>query len=202
MKEKIVIAGATGFIGRWIIETFANEYDIIALTRKIIKPSLNSTVEWRNVDLYSISNTEKALEGADYAIYLVHSMQPSTRLNQSSFEDTDLLLADNFSRAAEKNKVKQIIYIGGIVPKNQHLSNHLRSRLEVEKILGSRNTPLTSIRAGIIIGPSGSSFKIITNLINNLPIMVCPKWTLSMNQPIDVFNVLEIVRRSLGEISC
>ena len=202
MKEKIVIAGATGFIGRWIIETFANDYDIIALTRKIIKPSLNTTVEWRNVDLYSISNTEKALKGADYAIYLVHSMQPSTRLNQSSFEDTDLLLADNFSRAAEKNKVKQIIYIGGIVPKNQHLSKHLSSRLEVEKILGSRNIPLTSIRAGIIIGPGGSSFKIITNLINNLPIMVCPKWTLSMNQPIDIFNVLEIVRKSLGKISC
>ena len=34
MKKKIVIAGATGFIGRWIIKKFKNEYDIIALSRK------------------------------------------------------------------------------------------------------------------------------------------------------------------------
>ena len=65
-------------------------------------------------------------------------MLPSTRLNQGKFEDTDLLLADNFSRAAQKNNLKQIIYIGGILPKDKHkISNHLLSRYEVEKTLGS-----------------------------------------------------------------
>ena len=101
-----------------------------------------------------MSSTEKALEGADIAIYLVHSMQPSTRLNQGKFEDTDLLLADNFREQPKKNKLKQIIYVGGILPKDKYqISNHLLSRYEVEKkTLGSRATPLTSIRAGIIIG--------------------------------------------------
>ena len=99
-KRKLAIAGATGFIGRWFIETYKDKYDIIALSRKKVNPS-NSDVEWRMVDLFSISSSNKALEGVDYALYLVHSMQPSTRLNQSNFEDTDLLLADNFSRAAQ-----------------------------------------------------------------------------------------------------
>ena len=136
--------------------------------------------------MYSMSSTEKALEGADIAVYLVHSMQPSTRLNQGTFEDTDLLLADNFSRAAEKNKLKQIIYLGGILPKDKHqISNHLLSRFEVEKTLGSRATPLTAIRAGIIIGPGGSSFKIVTNLVKNLPVMGCPKWTKSNTEAVD-----------------
>ena len=83
-------------------------------------------------------------------------MQPSTRMNQGSFEDTDILLADNFSRAAQECKLEQIIYVGGILPKDEKtMSKHLRSRYEVEKTLGSRLTPLTSIRAGIIIGPNG-----------------------------------------------
>ena len=196
MKQKIVLAGATGFIGRWIIEEFQDDYQIIGLSRKKVKTNPNDKIIWRTVDLYSMSSTEKALEGADIAIYLVHSMQPSTRLNQGKFEDTDLLLADNFSRAAQKNKLKQIIYVGGILPKDKYqISNHLLSRYEVEKTLGSGTTPLTSIRAGIIIGPGGSSFKIVTNLVKNLPMMGCPLWTKSENQPIDVFDILSLIKQ-------
>lgn len=201
MKQKIVLAGATGFIGRWIIEEFQDEYQIIGLSRKKVKTNPNDKIIWRTVDLYSMSSTEKALEGADIAIYLVHSMQPSTRLNQGKFEDTDLLLADNFSRAAQKNKLKQMIYIGGILPKDKYqISNHLLSRYEVEKTLGSGTTPLTSIRAGIIIGPGGSSFKIVTNLVKNLPMMGCPLWTKSENQPIDVFDILSLIKQCAGNI--
>jgi len=88
----IAIAGATGFIGRWFIERYSKTFKIIALSRSDVKSTAYPEVEWRKADLYSLSSTTKALEGADFALYLVHSMQPSTRLNQGSFEDTDLLL--------------------------------------------------------------------------------------------------------------
>jgi len=187
LKKKLAVAGATGFIGRWFIETYKDKYDIIALSRKKVTPSPNSDIEWRMVDLFSISSSVNALEGVDYALYLVHSMQPSTRLNQSNFEDTDLLLADNFSRAAESCNLKHIIYVGGILPKDDlNISKHLKSRFEVEQVLGSRKTPLTAIRAGIIIGPGGSSFKIVKKLVEKLPVMACPTWTKSKNQPVDL----------------
>tara|TARA_B110000008_G_scaffold24416_1_gene22065 strand:+ start:124 stop:660 length:537 start_codon:yes stop_codon:yes gene_type:complete len=170
LKKTIAIAGATGFIGQWFIEKYKHEYNIIALSRNKIKYPDSTDINWKQVDLYSISSTTKALQGADIAIYLVHSMMPSTRLNQGNFEDTDILLADNFSRAAQDCNLKQIIYVGGILPKDDHtISKHLKSRYEVEKTLGSRNTPLTSIRAGIIIGPNGSSFRIVQQLVKNLP---------------------------------
>ena len=140
-KKKLAIAGASGFIGRWFIETYKDDYHIIALSRKKIAPS-NSDIEWRTVDLFSISSSIEALKDVDYALYLVHSMQPSTRLNQSNFEDTDLLLADNFSRAAEACSLSHIVYVGGILPKdNLNISKHLQSRYEVERVLGSRKTP-------------------------------------------------------------
>ena len=96
----IVIAGASGFIGRWFIQRYRHQYRIIALSRTEVSSSQYPEVEWRQADLYSLSSTTAAMKGAGFALYLVHSMQPSTRLNQSSFEDTDLLLADNFARAA------------------------------------------------------------------------------------------------------
>ncbi len=197
-KKKLAIAGASGFIGRWFIETYKNHYDIIALSRKKIENN-NNDVEWRTVDLFSISSSSEALKGVDYALYLVHSMQPSTRLNQGSFEDTDLLLADNFSIAAEECKLKQIVYVGGILPKDdKNISMHLRSRYEVEQVLGSRQTPLTAIRAGIIIGPGGSSFNIVQKLVKNLPIMACPSWTKSNNQPVDLITSMAAINEVMG----
>ncbi len=202
MKPTIAIAGASGFIGRWFIDTFNETYNIIALSRNEVYEEARANVAWRMADLYSLSSTESALKGADFALYLVHSMSPSTHLNQGTFEETDLLLADNFARSAEKCGLKQIIFVGGILPKDESkFSRHLRSRFEVEQTLGSRTTPLTTLRAGVIIGPGGSSFEIVEKLVKRLPIMACPKWTKSLSQPIDVDDVLKLISACLGNAS-
>ncbi|TDQ18777.1 uncharacterized protein YbjT (DUF2867 family) [Algoriphagus boseongensis] len=199
-KLKVAIAGAGGYIGSWFIEQFKDKYHLIGLSRKKVKSNPYPEVEWRQVELYSITSTVEALKGVDVAIYLVHSMNASTRLNQGSFEDTDLLLADNFSRAAELTDVKQIIYLGGLIPDEpeEELSRHLKSRLEVEKTLGSRKAKFTALRASIIVGPGGSSFDMIRNLINRLPVLMCPKWTESLTQPISLRDTLDILDTSIG----
>lgn len=198
-KKTVVIAGASGFIGRWFISAYRKKYHIIALSRKKVRHNPDPEVEWRQVELYSISSTIEALKGAHFALYLVHSMNASTRLNQGTFDDTDLLLADNFARAAEANKLEHIVFIGGILPKEtEKFSRHLRSRYEVEQTLGARNTPLTTLRAGIIIGPGGSSFEIVRKLVLHLPAMACPQWCESPSQPISVRDTLPLIERVMG----
>lgn len=199
-KLTVAIAGAGGYIGRWFIHKFSEKYNIVALSRQQVKENPNPAVTWRQVELYSITSTLDALKGVDVAIYLVHSMNASTRLNQGSFEDTDLLLADNFSRAAAINNVKQIIYLGGLLPDEpeEKLSRHLKSRLEVEQTLGSRKAKLTALRASIIVGPGGSSFDMIKNLVRRLPVLMCPKWTESMTQPISLRDTLDILDTCIG----
>ena len=199
-KLTVAIAGAGGYIGSWFIEKFREKYHLIGLSRRQVKSNPYPEVVWRQVELYSISSTAEALKGVNVAIYLVHSMNASTRLNQGSFEDTDLLLADNFSRAAEINGVQQIIYLGGLLPDEpeEKLSRHLKSRLEVEQTLGSRKSKLTALRASIIVGPGGSSFDMIKNLVRKLPVLMCPQWTESLTQPISLKNTLEIVDSCIG----
>ncbi|EIM78907.1 NAD-dependent epimerase/dehydratase [Nitritalea halalkaliphila LW7] len=200
-KPTIVIAGANGYIGKWFIATFAGKYRIIALSRREVVGEQHPDIEWRQVELYSITSTTMALQGADYAIYLIHSMSPSTRLNQGSFEDTDLLLADNFARAAQKVGIQHILYLGGILPKetgDYPMSKHLSSRLEVEETLSAKGIPFTALRAGIIVGPGGSSFQMIEKLVRKLPVMACPKWTLSETQAISLRDTLQIMDVCLG----
>jgi uncharacterized protein YbjT (DUF2867 family) len=201
LKKTIAIAGAGGYIGRWFIDKYKGKYNIVALSRRDAIQNPDPEVEWRKVELFSITSTIEALHGVDYAIYLIHSMSALTRLDQGSFEVTDLLLADNFSRAAEANNIKQILYLGGILPKEveaEKMSIHLRSRLEVEKTLGERGVPVTALRAGVIVGPGGSSFEMVRNLVRKLPILMCPKWTTSQTQSISLRDTLTIMDSCIG----
>ncbi|MET2869751.1 hypothetical protein ABXV15_03550 [Exiguobacterium profundum] len=87
----------------------------------------------------------------------------------------DALIADNVARATKANDIKQIVYLSGIIPKQEKtLSRHLKSRLEVERILGGQGVPVTTIRAGPIISPA-ESFPILAKLVKRLPTMILPR---------------------------
>lgn len=202
-KPLVAVAGASGFVGSHLRGFLQNDYRFRALTRSASIAEQNSdasNTEWRRCDLYSLPKVSEALEGCDYGIYLVHSMAPSSRLVQGNFEDTDLLLADNFIRAAEAAGLKHVIYLSGLLPHaDESLSPHLRSRLEVENVLRSRSVKVTVLRAGLIFGPGGSSFSLLINLVRRLPIMLLPAWVGSKTHSIDIENVCQAFELCLKE---
>ena len=196
-QKTVVVAGASGFVGRALIERLRKSYRVIGLTRGAARKDPNG-IEWRNCDLFSVLKTEHALKGAEYAVYLVHSMAPAARLSQGTFADIDLLLADNFARAARHCGVKQILYIGGLIPEGHELSEHLRSRLEVEHALAATGVPVSTFRAGLILGADGSSFQMMVRLVARLPIMICPAWTRSLSCPVELAVVVEAIETAIG----
>ena len=126
-KPKLAIAGASGFIGKAAIDRLADEFNIKALSRKVPsnKNLYKDNVQWHSCDLYNLKEAENAFKDCDYILYLIHSMKKGNRLTQSSFDDLDLIIADNVMRSAKINKVKQIIYVGGILPEvNLNISKH------------------------------------------------------------------------------
>jgi uncharacterized protein YbjT (DUF2867 family) len=196
MAAVVAIAGATGFVGRALCGELSRDHRVIALSRT---PVEIEGVETRVCDLFVLGQVEAALAGADVAIYLVHSMLPSARLTQAGFADLDLLLADDFARAAARSGVPHILYVGGLVPEDGPLSPHLASRKEVEETLASRGAALSALRCGIIVGPGSSSLWILVNLVRRLPAMILPRWTESSSQPLALADLLRAVRLVLEE---
>lgn len=201
---KVVIAGASGFMGGLLLEHLRSDYSLIALGRSRPVtgeiPGLHG-IEWRSCDLFSLLQTEKALKGAEIGIYLVHSMLPRARLTQASFEDCDILLADNFARAAKNAGVRRIIYLSGLIPEHSPLSKHLQSRKEVERALAIRGTAVTTLRSGLILGAQGSSFQMLYLLVKRLPVMVCPSWTRTRTQCIAASDVVDLIHQCLVDPS-
>ena len=196
----IAVAGASGFVGRHLVDRLCAEHDVIALGRSADsgKPWRGTLATARRCDLFSLTDAETALAGVDVAYYLVHSMMPTARLTQARFEDMDAIIADNFGRAAAQAGVKQIIYLGGLIPQVGELSKHLESREEVETLLGAHGVPVTVLRAGLVVGKGGSSLEIMTKLVERLPAMICPSWTESKTQPVALADVVELLARSAG----
>ncbi len=200
-RDKIVIAGATGFIGHAVARRLARRseapFEIVGLTRG----RKEATGAWDRLvtcDLFSLRDLVTALEGARYAAYFVHSMLPSARLVQSAFQDLDLICADNFGRAAAHHKVEQIVYLGGLIPPARQLSAHLASRREVERALSAHDVAVTTLRAAMVIGARGSSFDILTQLVRRLPAMVLPHWAAQQCQPIDLDTIAELIAYVVG----
>jgi uncharacterized protein YbjT (DUF2867 family) len=190
----VAISGARGFVGGRLAEVLSPRARVIGLTRGAAREVQGEAIaEWRQCDLFSYDDALAALAGVDVAFYLVHAMAPTARLTQANFEDLDAISADNFARAAKAQGVRQIIYLGGLLPTADALSRHLESRQEVERVLGAHGVPLTVLRAGLVVGPGGSSLEIMIRLVRRLPWMVCPAWMRRRTQPIDLDDVAELL---------
>jgi uncharacterized protein YbjT (DUF2867 family) len=125
-----------------------------------------------------------ALSGADVAYYLVHS------LDSADFAIRDARAARGFGRACAQAGVRRIVYLGGLGDDDDALSEHLRSRRQVETLLATAGVPVTTLRAGIIVGHGGISWEITRQLADRLPAMITPKWVQTRTQPIALDDVV------------
>lgn len=201
----IVVAGASGYVGRALllplIERFPDA-QIIALSRSR-QPDVHPHVVWHPCDLFSLQSIENALPASiDLAFYLVHSMGPTAQLDQGSFADYDLILADNFAKAVREKNAGHLIYLGGLMPDTEKMSLHLQSRREIEDVFMEHHLPTTVFRAGLVLGEGGSSFQILIKLVNRLPVMLCPAWTQTKTTPVDLPTVIKALVNASQDSNC
>jgi uncharacterized protein YbjT (DUF2867 family) len=200
-KLRVAVAGASGFIGTALVPELAARHQVRALTRSPARAATASSVPglaWRHCDLFSAPDLEAALSGIDAAVYLVHSLAPSSRLTQAHPRDMDLVLADNFSRAAAANGVSHIVFVSGVMPRSFRFSPLLWSRREVELVLGSHGTPVTALRASLVIGPGGTGPGLLLDLVRRLPMLVLPPSARSRTRPIAVRDLVRAILHCLG----
>ena len=188
----VLVTGATGFIGRRLVPALIDAgHDVRAMTRR--PEAYDGPGEAVGADVMDADSLRPALDGVDVAIYLVHS------LDDPDFERKDAQAARNFSAAAKAAGLSQIVYMGGLGDEGQDLSAHLRSRREVEGLLGTDGVPVTVLRAAIVVGHGGISWELTRQLVKNLPAMVVPKWVGTRTQPISIDDVVRYLAGVVGQ---
>lgn len=183
MPLTVLVTGATGFVGSYLTGALVEEgHDVRAMTRR--PDDYEGQGEPVAGDVFAPDTLAKALRGVDVAYYLVHS------LDDNDFERLDAEAAGAFGQAAAEAGVRQIVYLGGLGEDGSDLSPHLRSRRQVEHLLGEAGVPVTVLRAAIVVGHGGISWEITRQLVKKLPAMVAPHWVGTKTQPIALADVI------------
>ena len=198
---KILLTGANGYIGmRLLPQLLKMGHEVVCAVRDEKRLSVDTEIRAKitvvEIDFLENVSEHKIPNDIDAAYFLIHLMTVSTK----NFDELEALAANNFNAYLKYTQVKQVIYLGGIV-NDKNLSKHLWSRKNVEEILSKGNFGLTVLRAGIIVGSGSSSFEIIRDLCEKLPLMITPKWVLTKSQPIAIRNVIELMTGVLGHPS-
>jgi uncharacterized protein YbjT (DUF2867 family) len=180
---RVLVAGASGFVGSRLCPALADAgHTVLAMTRNPGK--YDGAGEAVRGDVGDAGSLRDALEGADAAYYLVHS------LDSADFKRRDAEAARTFAGAAADAGVRRIVYLGGLGNDDDALSEHLASRREVERLLGETGVPVTTLRAGIVIGHGGTSWELTRQLVEHLPAMITPRWVGTRTQPIAIADVV------------
>lgn len=174
---QVLVAGASGFVGRRLVPALTQAgHGVRAMTRQPDHYAGLGTAVRADVDdpdaLYA------AMFGCTVAYYLVHS------LDRGDFVRRDAAAAQAFGSVARAAGIERIVYLGALGDERDDLSPHLRSRQQVEGLLAAGGVPVTTVRAGIVIGHGGASWEIIRNLVERVPALVVPRWALTRTQPI------------------
>jgi uncharacterized protein YbjT (DUF2867 family) len=180
---RVLVTGASGFVGSRLATALDDAgHEVLAMTRN--PDRYRSAGRPVRGDVADEDSLRAALEGCAAAYYLVHS------LDSPDFQERDASAARCFARAAADAGVARIIYLGGLGNDSDDLSAHLRSRREVEGLLADGGVPVTTLRAGIVIGHGGVSWEMTRQLVAHLPAMVTPRWVHTRTQPIAIADVV------------
>ncbi len=191
-QKPVLVVGATGYVGcRLVAHLRIGGFRVRAMARSRAKLGIFAGQEDRGVesveaDVLDRESLRRACEGCSVAFYLVHSMGS----HRGDFSRADREAAGNMAWAAERTGLARIIYLGGLGEESPDLSEHLRSRDEVGRILHSGSVPVTVLRAAMIIGSGSASFEILRYLVDRLPVMITPRWVDTECQPVPIRTVL------------
>jgi uncharacterized protein YbjT (DUF2867 family) len=194
MSERILLTGATGFIGQNLHAPLLQAgFSVRCLTRRPGEArSRWPDHDWVGGDVGEPKGLARAMEGCTSAYYLVHGMASA----KPGWADEELRWAEDFAEAAGQAGVRRVIYLGGVAPRGEP-SEHLRSRLETGQVLRSGPVPCLELRAGMIVGAGSASWTIVRDLAARLPAMVLPAWLAHRSEPVAVDDVVAALAAGL-----
>lgn len=188
MPQRILVLGASGYIGQHLVQALSQQgHQVLAAARRVerLEKQQLANVSCHKIDLNWPDNLLPLLTGVDTVYYLVHGMGEG-----GDFIAHERQVALNVRDALRNTPVKQLIFLSSLQAPKHEQSDHLRARQITADTLRGSGVPVTELRAGIIVGAGSAAFEVMRDMVYNLPVLTPPRWVRSRTTPIALENLL------------
>jgi uncharacterized protein YbjT (DUF2867 family) len=189
---RVLVTGASGYVGSRLVGALRRDgHQVTVAGRNLERLGSFGWIDDVDVayldaaDPESVASALACSEPVDVLYYLVHG------IGQPGFREADNRAAANVAEAAKAAGVRRIVYLGGFVPDDEQLSEHLASRAEVAEALTiDGGADVVWLGAAIIIGAGSTSFEMLRYVSDRFLVIPMPEWAANPIDPISVRDVL------------
>ena len=114
---KILVTGATGFIGTQLSETLANSGHEVRCTARSLAPNRSTTLEMVTCDLESADNLDHLTMGCDAIVHLAgraHVMSDDPATSESLYLSANVDVTRKLAQSAARTGVKRMILMSSV----------------------------------------------------------------------------------------
>lgn len=195
----ILIAGATGFIGRALLREMNAGQDSNAI-RALVRREFdavrlrNQGVETVTGDLLAGTGLDTAMRSVKTLVYLVHTASTS-----GDPVVNDLEAAQNTMLAARASGVDRVVLLGSISASETASSQYLVARWAVELAVRQSGLRHVILRASLIVGNGGTLFELMRRFVNRSPVVPLFAWRRTAVEPVALTDVVEALQIAIED---
>lgn len=191
---KVLITGATGFIGRYIVKELLSEgYEVGCLVRDVEKTLrlFENKVRAYKVDFEDKKSLKKAFSdfGPDFLIHLIGILLEDKRHGQTFMRVHYLYAKNLYQTAKEYGKIKKVVHMSSLGTHKDAPSMYHRTKYMAEEELKKSGLNYTIIRPSIVLGPEQRLFYDMWHITTYIRLVALPGGGSYLFQPVDVRDV-------------
>ncbi len=194
MPKKLLITGATGFVGKYVVrEALKRKYEIHLIVRN---PEKAKSLFRDNVNVYALrdftdlNSLRRILQNAnpDYLIHLIGIIQErkGNTFLKVHFEHSKALYT-----VLKDIPVKRIAHMSALGVDEKAPSKYHITKLMAENFLIENGLPYVILRPSVILGPEQLLFIKLSEILSKVPFLIFPEIKGYYFQPVDVRDVAE-----------